>query len=279
VGTPKSGTTSFYYYIIQHPQVNQALSGNFNKEVRFFSEFWNKGTGWYLQQFPPVTPNDIMFPSDNGVPRVRMANGEASPTYSYNPDVPARIRATTPDMKLIVLMADPVKRAYSEKMLYVNNRQIFKRDVYEDVKYQIDNFMKCWNKEFNNYPDQTDLYFKCLAMDELAYRRIRTPAYVINSIYVHQARNFYRYFPRDQILFLKSEDLYEKTAETMDRITNFIGLCPFDWGDIVETVYNRREKRYDPMGDNVKTLLTNFYKNFTYQFYDEIGEDWEWESA
>jgi hypothetical protein len=67
------GTTSFYYYIIQHPQVNQALSGNYNKEVRYYAEFFNKGTGWYIQQFPPITPLDISFP-DDVVPRVHMVH-------------------------------------------------------------------------------------------------------------------------------------------------------------------------------------------------------------
>ena len=77
------GTTSFYYYMIQHPQVNQALSGNYNKEVRYFAEFFSKGPGWYVQQFPPITPEDISFP-DDVVPRVHMVcNVTASCNTSF----------------------------------------------------------------------------------------------------------------------------------------------------------------------------------------------------
>lgn len=50
--------------------------------------------------------------------------------------------------------------------------------------------------------DETELYFTCNQLSDNVYT---TPAYVLNSIYIYQARNFLRYFPRDQILFVKSE--------------------------------------------------------------------------
>ena len=121
-------------------------------------------------------------------------------------------------------------------MMYDNNRQSpYRRNLYDDVKYQIDTFNKCWEKRKsksltpslhhlitlspqhfhtnsnlieltgNNSTDQTEVYFKCLTQKEFTGRL--TPPYVLHSIYIHQVRNFLRYFPRNQILLLKSEGI------------------------------------------------------------------------
>ena len=100
VGAMKSGTSSLFHYLCQHPLVAAPL----RKEVHYFSHgrHLGKTDGWYRAHFPL---------------RVRMApgaiTGEATPDYMYDPEVPARLAAMAPRARLIVILRDPVERAIS----------------------------------------------------------------------------------------------------------------------------------------------------------------------
>ncbi|HEY9295730.1 MAG TPA: sulfotransferase domain-containing protein, partial [Phormidium sp.] len=95
IGAQKCGTTSLYEYLIQHPQILAASK----KEVHFFDLNFAKGVDWYRQQFKPVSQKSI--------------TGEASPYYIFHPLVPQRIYQLFPQVKLIVLLRNPVERAIS----------------------------------------------------------------------------------------------------------------------------------------------------------------------
>src|SRR5215213_2627672 len=94
IGTQRGGTTSLYRYLTAHPDIGQA----FRKEVHFFDRYYNKGIDWYLANFPLRGEFPIV--------------GEASPYYVFHPDVPERILAAVSQAKFIVLLRNPVDRAY-----------------------------------------------------------------------------------------------------------------------------------------------------------------------
>lgn len=50
IGAQKSGTTSLYNYLIEHPLIIPAL----NKEIHFFDIYFEKGLNWYLSHFPSL---------------------------------------------------------------------------------------------------------------------------------------------------------------------------------------------------------------------------------
>lgn len=277
IGSAKSGSTSLYYYLVSHPQVNQALSGIFNKEVRYFTDHWFEGTSWYLQQFPPITPYDLIFPEDT-TPTVHMMNGEASPTYFFDLDAPSRIKAVTPDAKLVVILRNPADRAYSEKMQLLGNKITFIEDPYEDMKYQIDEWNKCIARVtlHRNYTDPTDEYFHCYRSPPLSPYKITHEPYVLHSLYVYQIRNWLRYFPQNQILFVKAEDMYNEPEETMKRVTEHIGLCDIDWTEITSHVHNRKKDRYPDMSPELRKMLTDFFAEYNDMLYDHLGININW---
>jgi Sulfotransferase family len=101
IGAAKSGTTSLYRYLRDHPQVFMAES----KELKFFTSKsrWRLGTGWYERQFRGATG--------------AVAMGEASPSYTRYPlyrGVPARIARTIPDVGLVYLVRHPIERMRSQ---------------------------------------------------------------------------------------------------------------------------------------------------------------------
>jgi hypothetical protein len=94
-GAGKSGTTSLYYYLSQHPQIYMAAA----KEVHFFSHHFGKGVSWY----------ESHFVGGVNVPVV----GEFSTSYILDTAVPKRIATLIPDVKLLFIFRNPIERAYS----------------------------------------------------------------------------------------------------------------------------------------------------------------------
>jgi hypothetical protein len=123
-------------------------------------------------------------------------------------------------------------------MQLLSNKLAYIEDPYADMKYQIEEYRKCIAKlsfystvfppyfrisyfrfsyfrifEFNltyateNYTDPTDEYFHCYRSPPLSTGRLHHEPYILHSLYVHQVRNWLRYFPQEQLLFIKSEGI------------------------------------------------------------------------
>ena len=106
IGAQKSGTTSLYNYLIQHPLISSATK----KEIHYFNNRANfkKGSSWYSSHFP-----DVSFPH---------ITGEATPMLSAPGGVPQKIKELYPNIKLIAILRDPVARAFSNyKMCVLKN--------------------------------------------------------------------------------------------------------------------------------------------------------------
>lgn len=98
-GAMRCGTTSLNGYLRQHPQI--AMSAT--KEVHFFDHQFHRGLDWYRSQFT----------TDPAPPAV----GEASPNYLFHTEAPARIADTLPDARLVIVLRNPIDRAYSHYWL------------------------------------------------------------------------------------------------------------------------------------------------------------------
>lgn len=94
-GAQKSGTSSLSATLRRHPDVFMATP----KELHFFDRHFDRGVGWYEEQFMAA--------------RQHQQRGEATPSYLYHAEARARLVETLPDTKLVVILRDPVKRAYS----------------------------------------------------------------------------------------------------------------------------------------------------------------------
>lgn len=100
-GAMRCGTTSLNGYLREHPDVVTSQP----KEVHFFDLHFDEGLDWYRSHFPDTAGTTAV--------------GEATPDYLYHPLAVARIAAEMPDVKLIVLLRNPIDRAHSH---YWHNR-------------------------------------------------------------------------------------------------------------------------------------------------------------
>lgn len=96
IGADKSGSTWLYHALDIHPQVYVPEI----KDLYFFDRYFERGVDWYVSKFASASSN-------------HKAIGELSHDYLYSEDACNRIRATFPEIKLIVFLRNPVDRAFS----------------------------------------------------------------------------------------------------------------------------------------------------------------------
>jgi hypothetical protein len=189
-GVQKGGTTSLHAHLCEHP----ALSSPSRKEIHFFDD---ETSDWASPDYEAL---HSFFPSDDG-DRLRF---EVTPNYIFWPHSIERIHAYNPTAKLIFLFRDPFERAWSQWcMEYARG----------DESLPFAEAIREGRRRMEGLPP--------LAHD----RRVFT--YVERGLYAEQVRRALAHFPREQLLFLRSEDLRDAHVATLARVSTFIGIAPF----------------------------------------------------
>ncbi|MGH9297486.1 MAG: sulfotransferase domain-containing protein, partial [Acidimicrobiales bacterium] len=106
VGAQRCGTTSMYKAISQHRSVLPAV---LHKGVHYFDTGYGNSWSWYLGHFPLRAHARWVSTRTGGA----VVSGESSPYYLFHPLAPERIARDLPLARLIVMVRDPVERAYS----------------------------------------------------------------------------------------------------------------------------------------------------------------------
>lgn len=123
-GAGKSGTTSLYYYLSEHPDVFMASV----KETHFFSQHYEQGIDWYQRQFMGYGNEKII--------------GEFSTSYLMDKSVPERIQTILPNAKLLFIFRNPIERAFSNYWFSLSlGTQVGGRS-FSDVIHSEEGFMK-----------------------------------------------------------------------------------------------------------------------------------------
>jgi hypothetical protein len=112
IGAQRCGTTSLYNYLTRHPSILPARV----KEVHYFDYKSYRGLLWYKANFPMLTHKLKRY-----IKQKTIITGEASPFYLYHPHAFKRIAQVLPNIKLIVILRNPVDRALSHYIHEVNN--------------------------------------------------------------------------------------------------------------------------------------------------------------
>jgi hypothetical protein len=251
IGAQRCGTTSLYIYLVQHPDVKPC----FMKETHYFDKKSSRSITWY-QSF---------FPLKNGSPaskrmEKRAITGEATPYYLFDPLVPERVYRKLPDVRLIILLRDPVERAYS-------HYQMNKRSGVEKRPFRV-----CVEQEMKELENRQNPGWSTAhkTRDQIAFH-----SYLVRGIYIDQIKRWRKWFLEDQFLVLKSEAFYQDPEKSLKRVSQFLAL-PDDWPDHYQA-YNAAS--YPPMPGDLKSKLEAFYLPHNRRLYQIIGEDYQWNSG
>lgn len=206
IGCKRGGTTSLFNYLVQHPGIlNMFPQVRGTKSTDYFFKGEGHSTRWYRSHFPSERYRRRLGKRLG----YRPLSGEASPYYAWDPRVAPKVRSIAPDVKSILLLRDPVKRAWSH---YQERREngveplTFAQAVAAEearVEGELEKML-------------ADPEYYSAAHDFYTYRQ--------RGVYAPQIRNWLAHFPQEQLLVIYAEDLYRDTTATFGEVCDFLGV-------------------------------------------------------
>ncbi|HWY40953.1 MAG TPA: sulfotransferase [Chthoniobacterales bacterium] len=190
-GAQKSGTTALHYFLSKHPQISLPD----RQELHFFDDeevFSRAPVDYQILHGNFRSRRKSLLPVRSGFA------GEVTPSYLYWKPAMERIRNYNPQIKLVILLRNPIDRAFAH-----------------------------WNMQ--RFNDREPLDFLDALKEEP--RRIAQPlslesrrfAYVDRGFYSEQLDRVFNFFPRRQVRIIKFEDFRDRKQEALDAIFDFLG--------------------------------------------------------
>jgi hypothetical protein len=245
VGTAKGGTTSLFEYICKHPD----MLPPFRKQIKFFFYNYELGLSWYRAHFPLRRQLAL-----NGA-----ITGEATPNYMFRPKAVERIAAILPNIKIIVLLRDPVDRAYS----HYNYIQRVRGEEYS--------FDEALEREIR-FEQQEG---KPVA-EESPTSEIKHPnrSYIARGRYFEQISRLFELFSEENILIHKSEDFFDSPSKIFLETLQFLGLP--GWEPPKYEVF--KQGGYAPLNPETKTKLKRYYQPYNQKLFEYLNRDFGWDN-
>jgi hypothetical protein len=251
VGAERCGTSSMYEVLRWHPAVFSAILPR--KEVHYFDYHYQHPLSWYRCHFP-LRARAVRATRGAGMAPTAF---EASPSYMCHPLAPERIARDLPDVKLLVMLRDPVARAYSSHTMRAG-----------------------WGVETEPFERALELEDSRLAGE--AERMATDPSYVgynwrhfayrSRGQYVEQLEQLEGLVGRDRIHVIDSGDFFATPGDVYDQILDFLGLP-----HVGHPAFDPpRTRSRPPMPDSVRAALEEHYRPYNERLTAWLGHEPSW---
>ncbi|XP_060946326.1 heparan sulfate glucosamine 3-O-sulfotransferase 4 [Limanda limanda] len=248
IGVKKGGTRALLEALRVHPDVRAV--GN---EPHFFDRNYEKGLDWYKDLMPSTLEGQITM--------------EKTPSYFVTNHAPKRIHTMARDIKLIIVVRNPVTRAISDYTQTLSK------------KPEIPTF------EVLAFKNRT------LGLIDASWSALRI------GIYALHLESWMQYFPLSQMHFVSGERLIVDPAGEMAKVQDFLGLkrivtdkhfyfnktkgfpClkkPED-SSTPRCLGKSKGRTHPKIDADLIRRLHKFYKPFNMMFYQMTGQNFEWE--
>ena len=188
IGAGRSGTTTLYQYLDDHEDVCFSKI----KEVHYFSleDLYKRGNSYYENFFYPTESQKLL----------------TADTYLFiDKQAPERIKKYNPEMKLIIMLRDPITRAYSGYQYALNNGymkdSVSFREAIDNEKHHI---------------QKSDI----IAQNNLCN--------LYQSKYYEHISYWMQFFSKDQFLILQTKDLKENRIDLLNKLADFLDISKFN---------------------------------------------------
>jgi hypothetical protein len=223
-GTQKGGTSALHSFLRQHPEICMPET---KKELHYFDREQNfaKRPNYktYHAHFRPGPQHRVV--------------GEATPSYVYWTETPYRIWSYNPQMKWILVLRNPVERAFS-----------------------------AWNMESKRGAEHVS-FEQAVEQEAIRCREAlplqhRAFSYMDRGFYAHQVRRLFNIFGEDHCLVLLNEELRANHQNTLGKVFNFLEVNP-DFIPPKATVFEQ---------DYNERIDSELYTRLTKIFYFDLKE-------
>lgn len=239
IGAQKSGTTALFAYLNQHPLIR-----NSQGEVHYFDLHYEMGESWYKRRFPEK-------------PSPEYVSGDKSPYYMLHPLVPERAAKDYPDVKIIVVLRNPVDRAYSQ---YWMNRR---------TRDETLSFEEAIAAEESRLRGEEE---KLIADPTYKSKNFQVFSYLRRGHYAELIQRWTAHFPEEQFFFVYARDLRDQPQEVMNKLFAFLGL-PFHPLNLSSQY---RKTDYPPMDPETRRSLEAYFKPHNDAWEAWVGHPVKW---
>ena len=250
VGAQRSGTTSMYRALSWHPAVLKAV---LHKGVHYFDMHPERSLGWYRAHFPAAAAGRRVERSLGIAP----LTFESSPYYMFHPLVPERIAGALPGVKLLVLVRDPVERAYSAH-------------AHESARgYESETFERALELEDDRLRGEAERLvaepgYRSHSHQHHAYRR--------RGQYVEQLEVLERNFGRDRVHVVDSGSFFSEPEAAYAGVLDFLGLPQLGFPPFEQNNARRRAS----MPESLREKMNDHFQPFDERLTEWLGAEPSW---
>ena len=262
IGVFKCGTRELLDFLNLHPHIESYPSTLKGYEMTYFNSKYRLGDKWLQSQMPCTYSNQITLMKNAG--------------YFHDSAVPARIKKFNKNIKIILMVRDPVSRSRSH--------YTFCKYMHQELPKN-SNYMKCAKTSFSSFVLNSNS-----GVAETNY-------FVSNSVYDKPMKLWLKYFNLSQFLILDNEELKRDPVSALNKVERFLGLEHFitdkmfvlnkDKGfycvqsSITDTGMacyseSRGHQEQNEVPDKTLSKLRDYFKIKNQQFFEMIGRSFDW---
>jgi hypothetical protein len=231
VGAQRSGTTTMFKTLAQHPGTARPF---LQKGVHYFDKRYDAGLDWYRGNFPLVATSRA-----RRLGRRPLAY-ESSPYYLFHPLAGERIARDLPGVKLLVVLRDPVERAYSG-----HHHELARG-------YETESFERALELEPERIAGEREKMLADPHYDSLHWQH---HAYVKRGQYLEQLQRLEALVGRERLHVVDSDDFWQRPRDVYPGVLRFLGLPEHP-----ATVFEQHNARTrSPMPESVRARLEEHY--------------------
>ncbi len=249
-GVQRSGTTALFEALYRLPNVERPRRG---KGSHYFSYNYYRGWEWFQSQFPTQAWASRVE-KKVGTP---MFCFDACPYYLFHPFAVERMAQALPDVKVMVMLRDPVRRAESHfhhSVSHGHEDQSFHQALAleeERLAGEIDRMEQDWS--YWSHGHEHHSYFS-------------------KGVYVDQLERLFKFYDRDQVMVIQSEAFYRDSNAVLARVTDWLGLQSVT----LDQTDDRNGHQYKKMDEEMRAHLIELYRQPNERLYDLLGERYDW---
>lgn len=261
VGAQKSGTTSLFSYL----EEREGFLGSKPKEVHYFDreDNFEKGDSWYHSHF-------IKRPGQKGL------FFEASPEYLSRWKVAPRVKAYNPELKIIILLREPIARAYSAWNMYRqwSNDGVVPWGIANDQhgKSESPIYRAFFKNGCPSFSDYIQLEMELIEKGDTE----EEPSLIRRGLYKQQIERYVELFGWDKVLVLGFNELAGDSEAIIRKCHEFLGV-PYQAPDLVGEKEIKNKRAYPSKISSADLeILKNFYEKPNQELFDYLGFQPDW---
>ncbi|MEM9562940.1 MAG: sulfotransferase domain-containing protein [Actinomycetota bacterium] len=249
-GVQRSGTTALFEALYRLPNVERPRRG---KGSHYFSYNYDRGWEWFQSQFPTEAWARSVE-SRTGRP---LFTFDACPYYLFHPFAVERMAQALPDVKVMVMLRDPVRRAeshYHHSVSHGHEDLPFTEALaaeHERMAGEIDRMEQDWSYWSHHHEHHS---------------------YLAKGLYAEQLQRLFRHYDRERVMVVPSEEFYRRPDRVLGDVTDWLGLDPvtLDTGD------DRNGHAYRSMDHEMRARLIELYREPNERLYALLGRRFDW---